>query len=168
MIAYTALETFIPPWDPENEIVTLDGLLCPAIFRGPPTEEGWNYLVLHDIPKTFFDDLDYLLGQVEDETEYQILAVVREPTQSDVLGFTDERFDFKGYDLVEDETGISALTNCGGFPLAFSDGELSECGLVPDFENAYRIRDLLKQQYPDEHHANCAVWAIWRMREEEA
>lgn len=149
-----------------NEIVTLDCLLCPGIFRGMPTEEDWKYLVLGDVPGTFFRDLDYLIGRIEAASGYQVLAILREPTRSDILGFTDKRFDFKGYDLVEDETCISAITNCGGFDLAFSDDDLSACGLVSEHEAAYRIRDLLRKHYPDEPHAICAVWAIWRMRAE--
>jgi hypothetical protein len=165
MIAYIAKETFYPPWDPTNEIITLDCMLCPDIIGGMPTPEDWSYIVYHEAPAgTFFRDLDYLLSRIEAATEFQVLAVLREPTLEAVQSFADKRFEFKGYDLVEVDGGISTLTNCGGFfDLAFSDDDLSPWGLVPDQESAYRIRDLLRKHYPDEHHADCHVWAIWRM-----
>ena len=30
--------------------------------------------------------------------------------------------------------------------------------------NALRVQKLLRAEYPDEHHANCDVWAIWQMK----
>jgi hypothetical protein len=129
-----------------------------------PTEEDWNYIVYgEEAAATFFRDVDYLLSRIKAATEYQVLAVLREPTQSAVQSYADKRFEFKGYDLI-DQGGISAISNCGGFDLAFSDNDLSAWGLVPDHESAYRIRDLLRKHYPDEPHADCAVWAIWRMK----
>jgi hypothetical protein len=176
-IAYTAIETLDPSWgetwtnyvgcsglDHLKEVVSLDCLLCPSIIEGALlTEEDWNYIVLEEVVGTFFCDVDYLLSRIRAESQQQVIAVLREPTESDVLSYSDDRFQFKGYDLVEDQTGISALTNCGGFDLAFSNDDLSECGLVSEHERAYRIRDLLRKHYPDEPHANCAVWAIWKM-----
>lgn len=164
MIAYMAKETFHPPWDPANEIITLDCLLCPDIMRGEPTAEDWNYIVYEDdATGQFFSEVEYLLSRIEATTEYQVLAVLREPTLEAVRSFADKRFDFKGYDLIEVQGGISALTNCGGFDLAFSDDDRSPWGLVSNQESAYRIRDLLRNHYPDEPHADCHVWAIWRM-----
>jgi hypothetical protein len=177
MIAYAALETFDPSWgetwmnyikcsglDHLNEVVSLDQMLCPSVIQDL-TDEDWNH-ISSEPWFGLFQDLDYLLGRVEAEDRYQIIEVLREPSQSDILGFTDERFKFKGYDLVEQQAGNSALTNCFGFDLACSADDLSECGLVSDHAKAYQIRDLLKQHYPDEHHADCTVWAIWRMRDD--
>jgi hypothetical protein len=163
MIAYTAEETFYPPWDPSNEIITLDGWLCPDIMRGELTAEDWNYIVYGECAAgLFFSDLEYLLSRIETTTDYQVLAVIREPTPEAVRSFADRRFDFKGYDLIEVQGSISALTNCGGW-FEFSADDLSPWGLVPDHESAYRIRDLLRNHYPDDPHANCHVWALWRM-----
>src|SRR5205823_1421962 len=131
MIAYMAKETFHPPWDPANEIITLDCMLCPDIMLAELTAEDWNYLVYHEeAAGTFFFDVEYLLSRIEATTEYQVLAVLREPTLEAVRSFADQRFAFKGYDLIEVQGGNSALTNCGGFPLAFSDDDRSPWGLV--------------------------------------
>lgn len=75
----------------------------------------------------------------------------------------DKRFKFYGYDLLEDFTSISALTNCGGFDKAFLPKDISEYGLIIDFKKAKVIQQLLMGKYPYEPHADCTLWAIWRM-----
>ncbi len=68
-----------------------------------------------------------------------------------------------GYDLIEEETQISALNNCGGFPKVFANDELNKYGLLDGFERTREVRRLLAQQYTDEHHAKCELYAIWRL-----
>jgi len=70
-----------------------------------------------------------------------------------------------GYDLVEDATQISALTNCGGFPQTFSNTELNAYGLITDFSRASEIRKRLPEHNPGDHHARCELYAIWRLVE---
>ncbi|TKD48058.1 MAG: hypothetical protein E5W98_03195 [Mesorhizobium sp.] len=71
-------------------------------------------------------------------------------------------FTFLGYDLLDQDVSISALTNCGGFPDVFANTELSDVGLIPDFDRAVEIRDHLRGMHPSEYHANCDLWAISR------
>ena len=49
-------------------------------------------------------------------------------------------FEFLGYDLVETETATSALTNCGGFPKAFSNNELNSKGLLNSHSRAIEVQ----------------------------
>jgi hypothetical protein len=72
-----------------------------------------------------------------------------------------------GYDLIEEQTQISALTNCGGFPDVFRNEELNRFGLIDNFERASKVRSLLVQRHPEEHHAQCEMYAIWRLNESE-
>ena len=71
-------------------------------------------------------------------------------------------FEFLGYDLVDVEASASALTNCGGFPDAFDNGELSSKGLLTSHARALQVQADLRTKHPEEHHANCHVWAIFR------
>ena len=77
-------------------------------------------------------------------------------------------FDFCGFDLADADCGVSAILNCGSFTLgdyfskAFDYRELNELGLIPDYESAVKIRQKLMDEYPDDDHAYCAVFAIWR------
>ena len=93
-----------------------------------------------------------------------ILAVLQNPAAEEVRSFTDRRFEFRGFDLVDVYGNISALVNCGGFDKVFAPTELSECGLLTDHAKALRVQMRLREEYPDEHHANCDLWAIWQMR----
>ncbi len=102
--------------------------------------------------------------RVADASDYYILAVAKNPTEQPQLN--DQRFEFIGYDLVEEEpygSGISAITNCGGSNNAFHVDELSIRGLIPTFDDAVRINALLIQNYPYEPHACCDMIAVWRM-----
>jgi hypothetical protein len=56
----------------------------------------------------------------------------------------------------------SALTNCGGFPEVFASSELSGFGLLTDFGRAVEVQRLLRSRFPEEIHANCHLWAVFR------
>jgi hypothetical protein len=94
-----------------------------------------------------------------------ILGLYRNPeshiTQSPGQG----NFVFIGYDLVDEVMQVSALTNCGGFPKAFSNQELTPQGLIQDYGRAVQVRVALAEAYPEEHHAQCELYAIWRLNE---
>jgi hypothetical protein len=36
--------------------------------------------------------------------------------------------------------------------------------LLTDHAQALRVQKRLRDEYPDEHHADCDVWAIWQMK----
>lgn len=169
-VGYVAVETFFPTENYKKwskllhikEVVSLDCLLCPRIRDLLDDRK-----CLHGFYTDILLDLNLLLTKIKgtDREFRQILAVCREPESdcncTDLL--QDNRFRFYGYDLLEDYTRISALTNCGGFDKAFSPKDISEYGLIRDFDKAKQIQLLLSNQYPNEEHANCAIWAIWRM-----
>ncbi|MBY0514850.1 MAG: hypothetical protein K2P78_13165 [Gemmataceae bacterium] len=146
-----------------REVVSLDGTLCPTIFR-ELTDDDWRHNVQEDFKLNLFHDLDHVLGKVAGDDRVGVLALLQNPTEDDVRSFADPRFAFRGFDLVELQTGISALVNCGGFPKAFAPADLSDCGLLTDHATAVGVRKRLREEYPDEHHANCDVWAVWRMK----
>lgn len=174
--AYRVAERFAPEWEawPNyikrsglahlHEVVGLDVSLCPPVF-GPLAGDDWDHLVFGQELSDCFDDLEYLprrTSSLFDVRRHQILAVAREASDSDVQSVALEGFCFKGFELIEEATSISALTNCGAFKGAFEPSDLSTFGLVPLASRACEIRDALASMYPDESHADCAVWAIWR------
>ncbi len=116
-----------------------------------------------DLMFHFFVDLDYLRNETADIHRKNLLCVFRNPP-GHPSSQVPEGFEFIGYDLVHKDTSISALTNCGGFPKAFSNGELSEKGLFRTHERSREVQDALPQQYPSEPHADCYLWAIFRCR----
>ena len=155
-----------------RELVSLDGILCPTVFQ-ELTAEDWQHNVQEDYKINLFHDLDYVVRRVEGAGQVNVLALVQNPTDDEVRSFSDPRFVFRGFDLVELQTGISALVNCGGvyngvfmggFDKVFARADLSDCGLLTDHTTALSVQKRLREEYPDEHHAHCDVWAIWQMK----
>lgn len=167
-IGFVALKTFIPTgkykeWSKLlhlEEVVSLDCALCPSLIDDLDSiskfQEQWGL-------SNVFTDLDWVLQKVKDVKDKQILAVLREPEEDCRETGHPEGFKFYGYDLVEDATRISALTNCGGFDKAFSACDLSRYGLIEKLIKAKEIQLRLREHYPDDEHADCTLWAIWKM-----
>lgn len=146
-----------------REVVGLDAMLCCSVF-GPSSPTDWDHLEYGKELGNCFDDPSYLTQRVADRfdaEQHQFLAVAREVSGSDVEAVRLTGFRFMGFELI-DETSTSALTNCGGFQEAFENSELSAYGLIELAGRAYAIRETLANLYPEEHHAQCTVWAIWR------
>lgn len=146
-----------------QEVVSLDLILCPTVF-GELTAEDWRHNVQEDFKITLFHDLDHVLRRVAGDDRVNVLALMQNPTDDEIRSFSDPRFVFRGFDLVELQTGISALVNCGGFDKAFVPTELSACGLLADHARASSVQVRLRAEYPDEHHADCDLWAVWQMK----
>ena len=174
-IWYTAVKAFGPEHAEEwakflefsglsqlTRVVTLDGMLCPTVIEELDPAD-WDHNIQQDYRLHYFTDLDYLLERVGPDFGAQILAVTLEPGRDCREALQDPRFRFSGFDLVDHEGGNSALVNCGGFPLAFRNDELSEYGLLTDYGRARTVQAALRQHYPDERHAQCDLWALWRM-----
>ena len=104
-----------------------------------------------------------LLLQTPLEPDEQIIAYYKNPTESHEFHILDDGFVFCGYDLSEELTEISAITNCGGgFEAAIPYSELNTFGLLAEYDKAFLVRDLLNELYPGEEHAYCEVYELWR------
>jgi hypothetical protein len=110
----------------------------------------------------FFLDLEFLLGQLSNVAERNLLCVFRNPRNQPPLPASSLNFEILGYDVVDVQASASALTNCGGFPEIFENSELSSKGLLTSCSRALDIQSELRRKYPEEPHANCHVWAILR------
>jgi hypothetical protein len=145
-----------------TELVTLDDMLCPHAIPSPAAED-WPHVVAEDFLLHFFTDLQHLLRRVGSLAGRNVLCVHREPgSQPQPPGALP--WQFEGCDLLDRHAGPSALTNCGGFPLAFANDELTPHGLLPSLERARDVQRALRQHYPSEPHADCHVWAVFRAR----
>ena len=107
--------------------------------------EDWQHNVHADYQTHHFRSLDYLRRRVAGETGIHILAALL------------------GFDLVDQTVDVSALTGCGGWEGVFTGEELSPFGLLADLERANAVQEALRAGFPGEHHAQCDVWAIWRL-----
>jgi hypothetical protein len=171
---YIATETFTPrngeSWTKYvswsgltqlDEVVSLDPMLCPTLL--PEIKpEYWPHIVNEDFMLAFFVDLEFLLDQIAGIEERNLLCVYRNPPSGLALPAGAMNFEFMGYDLVDVQASASALTNCGGFQDVFDNGELSSKGLLVSHARAFQVQSALRARHPEEHHANCHVWAIFR------
>src|ERR1700712_3846593 len=88
-------------------------------------------------------------------------SVVVEPTE-DCKNIVLIDFDFMGYELLDQEYGTSALTNCGGFDETFLSSDINNVGLIDNYDKAFDIKKRLLENNPQEHHADTNVIAVWR------
>ncbi len=146
------------------EVVGLDCMLNPPLLCEYEAAD-WPHVVFGEHLFGCFGDIEFARRRVQDRFEpvrHQLLALAREPAEHELQHAQLQDFRFLGFDLIEEATGISALANCTGFARAFTPQDLSACGLVTSASRAYAIRSALATCYPDENHADCAVWAVWR------
>ena len=66
-----------------TELVSLDGILNGLIFEPHRGDEGdWDFIVLDDLFETgLFTSLDYVLERVKGKTRFNLLTVIREPSE---------------------------------------------------------------------------------------
>jgi hypothetical protein len=116
----------------------------------------------------FFVDLEFLIARVHDVSACNLLAVYKNPPSPAPAPSAPSpfRFAFVGYDLVDTHGLASALTNCGGFPDVFDNAEISSKGLLTSHDRAVEVQAELRRRYPDEPHANCHIWAVFRASSE--
>ncbi len=174
---YIATKRF-GPWNPEawcnytewsglralREVVSLDTTLCPTVLPDIQ-KEYWPHIVNEDFMLHFFTDLDYLRARTAAIPDTNLLCVFRNPSRHPAPPDAPVGFDFVGYDVVDIHGDISALTNCGGFPDVFSNEELNPYGLLATRDRAIDVQAALKTLHPDERHADCHVWAVFRASE---
>jgi hypothetical protein len=146
-----------------TELVSLDGMLCPTVPQDLIPAD-WDYNVHADYQTWYFHSLEYLRQRVASESRLNVLAILKNPSAADVERVELPEFDFVGFDVVDIHGDVSALTNCGGFDDVFARAELSQLGLLPSLERAYEVQQGLRSAYPHEPHAECDVWALWRLR----
>lgn len=124
--------------------------------------EYWNYIVQEDFMLNFFTDLEFLLKESAAIEEKNVLCVYRNPPEDPIARGRKVSFEFLGYDLVDVMGSAGALVNCGGFPKAFHNTELTRKGLLATRKRAFEVQEALRRFYPQESHADCHVWALFR------
>lgn len=144
-----------------DEVVTLDSTLCPPALK-KLKDEYWPHIFNEDFMLDYFKDLNFLLDEIDTLEGRNLLCVFRNPQEKPEPPPSIYNFRFIGYDLVDIHGGVSALTNCGSLPRAFSEDDLSRQGLILSLERAQQVQINLIQEYPDNPHAYCHVWAIFR------
>lgn len=144
-----------------KELVSLDGMLNGLSFEPKfDSEDDWQFIVTETSVTQFFKSLDYVIKRTEELVCFNLLAVIQEPKEQ--RAELDGEFEFVGYDLIETDGDISALTNCGGFDESFLPTDLNEYGLLSSHKKGIEVQESLRKNNPEEHHANCHLYEVWR------
>ncbi len=146
-----------------TELVSLDGLLNEILVEPDYHDaDDWNFIhVINQYQTGFFTTPDYIFKRLKSKGNFNLLTVVLEPDR-DCKDIKIDEYEFVGYDLLDQDFGVSALTNCGGFNETFLPSDLNNKGLIDDYTKAYDIKKRLLENNPEEHHADTNVIAIWR------
>ncbi|MEM9483338.1 MAG: hypothetical protein AAGA83_06560 [Cyanobacteria bacterium P01_F01_bin.116] len=143
-----------------TEVVTLDSVLCPDLIDDL-IDEDWSYNVQADCRITWFTDLAYLRQRINWHVgQDQLLAIMENPTH---IHEVPPKFEFCGFDIVDDHDSNSVLTNCGPFPDIFSSSDVNIFGLLSDLDQANAIAAKIRIDFLNAPHcSNCRVWQIAR------
>lgn len=146
-----------------KELVSLDGMLNEILVKPDYNDvDDWNYIHVVELYQTgFFTTLDYVFKRLNKKGKFNLLTVVLEP-DNECNKINVDGYEFIGYDLLDQDFSISALSNCGGFDETFLPTDLNDKGLIDKLEKAYHIKKQLFENNPDEHHADTNVIAVWR------
>lgn len=146
-----------------TELVSLDGMLNEILVEPDYDDaDDWNYIHVVELYQTgFFTTLDYVFKRLNKKEKFNLLMVVLEP-DNECNKFAVDGYEFLGYDLLDQDFSISALSNCGGFDETFLPTDLNDKGLIDKLEKAYDIKKRLFENNADEHHADTNVIAVWR------
>jgi hypothetical protein len=147
-----------------TELVSLDSMMCPSLLK-EIKPDYWPHIVNESFMLHFFIDLPFLLDEISTvAVRKNLLCVFRNPSEEPSAPTEIAAFELLGYDLLDTEACASALSNCGGFPDVFGNEELTQHGLIASLKRANEIRTSLRRNHPEEHHADCDVWAIFRLQ----
>lgn len=141
--------------------VLFDGILCPTMVD-VDCDEDWNHNINDDFICHYYWDLPYLRTKIPAGSDFNLLAVTRNAPNDPKEWQSPDGFLYVGSDLIDEHTGISAITNCGGFDDVFPRAEVSPLGLIENWSRAVELQAKLAAAHPEEPHAQCDVWTIWR------
>ena len=138
----------------------MDPILCPDLTV-ELNDRDWEHNLHEDFRITWFRNLNYLMNrQPLDVNNHQILALLANPLRRESLphGFT-----CCGFDIVDECSGNSTLTNCGPMPDIFHPADVNHYGLLDDLDAANSICVKMRTLMPEDPHLNnCGVWQVGR------
>ena len=146
-----------------TELVSLDALLNETLVVPDYNNAAdWTDIHVVDFCVTgFYESQEYVLRKANPMGKFNLLAAVIEP-ETTCAAVEIEGYEFAGYDLLDQDFYISALTNCGGFDDSFLPADLNRYGLIDDYTKVYAIKKLLLDNHPHNCHARTHVIAVWR------
>ena len=110
-----------------TELVSLDGMLNEILVEPDyDNADDWDCIYIVEQYQTgFFTRLEFVFKRLKPKDKFNLLTVVLEPDQ-DCKDVKIDDYEFVGYDLLDQDFSISALSNCGGFDETFLPTDLND------------------------------------------
>lgn len=141
-----------------TEFESVDGILRPDLFE-PETKDDWENCVNEDFKLNLITDLDYARSA---RARYESAVLVGVEIELDA-GYVPKN-GLLGFDIVDGYCDVSLVTNWGTDEEDIISDHVMPNGLIGDLAEALRIRDSLRENFPEDPHAkDCEVWAIYRV-----
>lgn len=146
-----------------TELVSLDSMLNDILVEPDlDNAEDWDYTdIVNEYQTGFFTTLEFVFKRMRPKDKFNLLMGVIEPEQ-DCKDLKIDDYDFVGYELLDQDFNVSALTNCGGYDETFFPTDINNKGLIDEYSKAYDIKKRLLENNPNEYHADTNVIAVWR------
>ncbi|HTN18149.1 MAG TPA: hypothetical protein VL092_10735 [Chitinophagaceae bacterium] len=147
-----------------KEIVSLDHNLNEPLIDPFFQKQTTFYHTIYEnnMGTGFFDEFNFLIKNIDENIKrYNLLTVVKEPNES--CDCILEGYDFIGYDLLDKHYySTSSVTNCGDWNGLLKPEIINSFGLINDFKVARKIQTMLREDFPEDDHADTVLFAVWR------
>ena len=135
---------------------SVDGILRPDLFA-PESKEDWQHCVNKDFKINMITDLDYAKIVLKRYNNSALVGVEIELEKGYV-----SKAGLLGYDIIDGYRDVSLVTNWGTDGEGIINNHVMLNGLIRDADQAFKIRDRLRDDYSGDPHAEaCGVWAIY-------
>jgi hypothetical protein len=137
---------------------SVDSMHRPDLFA-PDSVEDWHNCINENFKLTIVTNLEYARRILDRYDSPVLIGVDIELEEGYVAGDG-----FLGYDIIDGDSSISLVTNCGTDEEGLFDDHIQPNGLLGDLDRALQIRDRLRRDFPaDPHAADCTVWAVYKV-----
>ncbi|SJZ39928.1 hypothetical protein SAMN02745119_00468 [Trichlorobacter thiogenes] len=137
---------------------SVDGVMRGDLFE-PKSNEDWQNCVQEDFKISLITNFEYAKKV---QKQYENAEIVGIDFPEEIC--YEASPELLGFDLLDSHLDISMLTNWGTDEEGIFSHLIMENGLLCDLAEAFRIRDILRTQFPEDHHAQeCQVCAIYRI-----
>ena len=144
-----------------KELLSLDQFLNAELSEFK--EDSNDSFSFHENGKRtgLFTSFEYVTSTVGERENYNLLAVVKNPTES-CNGFVLDGFEFVGYDLLDTGYVYSALSNLGSVLSPVAARDLNDYGLIQSYSDVKALQAEISEAYNGLEQAETNVMAIWR------
>lgn len=134
---------------------SVDAILRPNLFE-PASSEDWHSCVNADFKLSLITNLDYAKRILDRYDDPDLVGVEIELEKGYV-----PKDGLLGFDIIDGFCDVSLVTNWGTDEEGIIDRHIMPNGLIRDLDRALQLRDLLRNRFPEDAHAeNCEAWAV--------